>query len=178
MDERERFAAGEQGASGALPNYAVTPDGQRFLMIKDNVPAQAPTVMQAMVIAGNELQDLLYGPDGHPDPLGAPDEDCSSTVNYVLYRSGIRPLAEILRENPLAQDYVGWGDPGPGRWVSIYSTTAPTDHVFIVIAGLRLDTSFNGTDVGPNRDESGPRWRILAHVPTWAHWSVRHPPGL
>ncbi len=73
------------------------------------VPAQVPEVVQAMVIAGNELQDLPYGPDGHPDPLGAPDEDCSSTVNYVLYRSGIRPLSEILRENPLAQDYVGWG---------------------------------------------------------------------
>jgi hypothetical protein len=142
------------------------------------VPAQAPPVVQAMVIAGNELQDLPYGPDGHPDPRGAPDEDCSSTVNYVLYRSGVRSIAEIVRENPLAQDYVDWGAPGPGRWVTIYATTAPTDHVFIVIAGLRLDTSHNGTDMGPNRDEGGPRWRILDHIPTWAHWSVRHPPGL
>ncbi len=141
------------------------------------VPAQAPVVVQAMVIAGNELQDLPYGPDGHPDPLGAPDEDCSSTVNYVLYRSGIRPLSEILRENPLAQDYVDWGDPGPGHWVTIYATTKPTDHVFIVIAGLRLDTSYNGTDAGPNRNESGPRWRILDYIPRWAHWSARHPPG-
>jgi hypothetical protein len=48
----------------------------------------------------------------------------------------------------------------------------------IVIAGLRLDTSHNGTDVGPNRAEDGPRWRILDHIPTWARWSVRHPPGL
>jgi Transglycosylase SLT domain len=142
------------------------------------VPAQAPTVVQAMVIAGNELQDLPYGTAGHPDPRGAENEDCSSTVNYVLYRSGVRPIAEILRENPLAQDYMNWGDPGPGRWVTIYATTDPTDHVFIVIAGLRLDTSHNGTDVGPNRAEDGPRWRILEHIPTWAHWSVRHPPGL
>jgi hypothetical protein len=142
------------------------------------IPTGAPPVVQAMLMAGNELQDLPYGPTGHPDPLGATSEDCSSTVNYVLYRSGIRPLAEILRENPLAQDYVDWGDPGPGRWVTIYATTEPTDHVFMVIAGLRLDTSYNGTDVGPNRDESGPRWRILSYIPTWAHWSVRHPPGL
>ncbi len=142
------------------------------------VPSQAPATVQAMVIAGNELQDLPYGPDGHPNPLGASDEDCSSTVNYVLYRSGVRPIAEILRENPLAQDYVDWGEPGPGRWVTIYATTTPTDHVFIVIAGLRLDTSHDGTDIGPNRDEDGPRWRILDHIPTWAHWSVRHPPGL
>lgn len=142
------------------------------------VPAQAPTVVQAMVIAGNELQNLSYGPAGHPDPRGAENEDCSSTVNYVLYRSGVRPIDEIVRKNPLAQDYTNWGDSGPGRWVTIYATTAPTDHVFIVIAGLRLDTSHNGTDVGPNRDEDGPRWRVLDHIPTWAHWSVRHPPEL
>jgi hypothetical protein len=142
------------------------------------IPADVPPAVQAMVIAGNELQDLPYGPTGHPDPLGATSEDCSSTVNYVLYRAGVRPLAEIVRENPLAQDYMTWGLPGPGRWVTIYAATAPTDHVFIVIAGLRLDTSHDGTDVGPNRDQSGPRWRILGHIPTWAHWSVRHPPGL
>jgi hypothetical protein len=141
-------------------------------------PAGAPAVVQAMVVAGNELQELPYGTSGHPDPRGASNEDCSSTVNYVLYRSGVRPIEEIVRENPLAQDYVGWGLPGPGRWVSIYATTSPSDHVFMVIAGLRLDTSHNGTDVGPNRDQDGPRWRILDHIPTWAHWSVRHPPGL
>jgi hypothetical protein len=142
------------------------------------VPAGVPPVVQAMVIAGNELQELPYGASGHPDPRGADSEDCSSTVNYALYRSGVRPISEILRDNPLAQDYLSWGDPGPGIWVTIYSTTAPTDHVFVVIAGLRLDTSHNGTDTGPNRNEDGPRWRILDHIPTWARWSVRHPPGL
>ncbi len=142
------------------------------------IPAAAPPAVQAMVVAANELQTLPYGPGGHPDPRGAPEEDCSSTVNYILYRAGIRPIAEILRENPLAQDYVRWGAPGPGRWVTIYATTTPTAHVFALIAGLRIDTSHNGTDVGPNRFEDGPRWRILDHIPTWAHWSVRHPPGL
>jgi hypothetical protein len=142
------------------------------------VPAGAPPVVRAMVIAGNELQDLPYGSGGHPDPRGADSEDCSSTVNYVLYRSGVRPISEILRDNPLAQDYLGWGEPGPGRWVTIYATAAPTDHVFVVIAGLRLDTSHRGTDTGPNRAEDGPRWRVFDRIPGWAHWSVRHPPGL
>jgi hypothetical protein len=142
------------------------------------IPAEVPASVQAMLIAGNELQDLPYGPGGHPNPLGASEEDCSSTVNYVLYRSGVRPLSEILGDNPLAQDYVSWGEPGPGRWVTIYASAGPEPHVFMTIAGLRLDTSHNGTDVGPNRFENGPRWRILDHIPTWAHWSVRHPPGL
>jgi hypothetical protein len=142
------------------------------------VPEAAPPAVQAMIVAGNELQDLPYGPSGHPDPLGAASEDCSSSVNYVLYRAGMRPLAEIVQKNPLAQDYVRWGAPGPGRWVSIYATDAPTPHVFIVIAGLRLDTVGGATDEGPNRLQGGPRWRLLPHIPTWARWSVRHPPGL
>jgi hypothetical protein len=161
-----RFVAGAQ---------AMLEPGDGHLAL---VPASAPAVVQAMVVAGNELQELAYGPGGHPDPRGALEEDCSSTVNYVLYRSGVRSIREIVRDNPLAQDYVHWGLHGPGRWVTVYATTTPTDHVFIVIAGLRLDTSHDGTDVGPNRNEDGPRWRILDHIPTWAHWSVRHPLGL
>ena len=131
-----------------------------------------------MVVAGNELQNLPYGPAAIPTPRSGVDEDCSSTVNYVLYRAGVRSIAEIVARNPLAQDYVHWGLPGAGRWVTIYSTTSPSDHTFIVIARLRLDTSHDGTDVGPNRFEDGPRWRILDRIPTWAHWSVRHPRGL
>jgi len=161
-----RFVAGER----AVLNPG---DGHEGL-----IPEGVPAAVQAMVVAGNELQELPYGPGGHPDPRGATEEDCSSTVNYVLYRSGVRPISEILRDNPLAQSYPSWGEPGPGRWVTIYATAEGSDHVFIVIAGLRLDTSHNGTDVGPNRNEDGPRWRILDHIPTWAHWSVRHPPGL
>src|SRR6202044_2022907 len=89
-----RFVAGEQ---------AELAPGDGHLAL---VPAGVPPSVQAMVVAGNELQELPYGPGGHPDPLGALDEDCSSTVNYVLYRSGVRPLAQIVRQNPLAQDYV------------------------------------------------------------------------
>ncbi len=176
-----------EGADGALQGNSATPvrfaAGERALLAPGDghlalVPAGVPAKVQAMVVAGNELQSLPYGPSGHPDPRGASEEDCSSTVDYVLYRSGVRGIAELVRDNPLAQDYVTWGAPGPGRWVTIYATVSPTPHVFMTIAGLRLDTSHNGTDVGPNRSEDGPRWRILDHIPTWARWSVRHPPGL
>ncbi len=178
---------GGAGGSGRVSGESPTPiefiPGERTELDPTDghlawIPEGVPTTVQAMIVAGNELQELPYGPDGHADPRGALDEDCSSTVNYVLYRSGVRPIEEIVKDNPLAQDYVNWGDPGPGRWVTIYATDVPTPHVFIVIAGLRLDTSHNGTDEGPNKNENGPRWRILDHIPTWANWSVRHPPGL
>ncbi len=178
---------GEDGSLAAIQARSPTPvygvAGTRAVLDPEDghlafVPLGVPPVVQAMVVAGNELQGLPYGSDGHPDPRGAPDEDCSSSLSYMLFRAGVRPIAEIVRDNPLAQDYVHWGLPGPGRWVTIYATDAPTPHVFVVVAGLRLDTSHDGTDAGPNRDQDGPRWRILDHIPTWAHWSVRHPPGL
>jgi Transglycosylase SLT domain len=187
VEEAGERGEGIEGADLGLEGRSPTPvrfiAGERAELAPGDghlalVPAGVPAAVQAMVVAGNELQDLPYGPSGHPDPLGAAEEDCSSTVNYVLYRAGVRPLAEIVKDNPLAQDYVDWGAPGPGRWVTIYATASPVAHVFIIIAGLRLDTSHNGTDVGPNRYEDGPRWRILDHIPTWARWSVRHPPGL
>jgi hypothetical protein len=46
--------------------------------------------------------------------------------------------------------------------------------MFLVVAGLRFDTA--RYDTGPNRHESGPRWRLGAR-PT-AGFVVRHPPGL
>jgi len=186
----ERPAAGGEGEAGLqrLAERTTTPvafvEGERARLAGGDrhvalIPAGVPLAVQAMIVAGNELQALPYGPAGHPDPRRATEEDCSSSVNYVLYRAGIRPISEIVKDNPLAQDYVGWGAPGPGRWVSVYATASPVAHVFIVIAGLRLDTSrHNGTDVGPNSGEDGPRWRIFDRIPTWSHWSVRHPPGL
>jgi hypothetical protein len=179
----EGSLAGSDALQARTPTRVLFVAGSRAQLLPGDghlalVPAQAPALVQAMIVAGNELQDLRYGPGGHPDPLGVPEEDCSSSVNYMLYRSGLRPLAELLRDNPIAQSYVGWGAPGPGQWVSIYAADRPTPHVFIVVAGLRLDTSHAGTDVGPNSGEDGPRWRLLKHVPDWAHWSVRHPPGL
>jgi hypothetical protein len=175
------------GADTTLAGETGTPvlfiSGQRAILDRGDghlalVPVGVPAVVQAMLVAGNELQDLAYGPAGHPDPRGKPQEDCSSAVNYVLYRASVRPISEIVKENPLAQDYLSWGEAGPGRWVSVYATRSPTAHVFIVVAGLRLDTAHHGTDTGPNRGEDGPRWRILDGIPAWAHWTVRHPPGL
>ncbi len=187
--EPEPVQGSESAEAGSLGSSFTSPTPIRFiegaaarLDPQDGhlalIPARAPAVIQAMLVAGNELQELPYGPDGHPDPRNSTQEDCSSTINYVLYRSGVRPISEILRDNPLAQDYVRWGAPGPGRWITIYATRSPTPHVFAVIAGLRLDTSYDGTDEGPNRFQSGPRWRIFGRIPTWAHWAVRHPPGL
>ena len=167
----------QRALSGRSPRRAILEralplgaPGERELEVAD-----ASADVELRVMTRFELRSLAKAADA----LSADQRlVLASQIGVQMYRAGVRPIQEITRDNPLAQDYVGWGLPGPGRWVTIYATTEPTDHVFIVIAGLRLDTSHNGTDVGPNRDEDGPRWRILDHIPTWANWSVRHPPGL
>ena len=100
---------------------------------------RALDLAEEVAIVACAKRDLLLRVHRHrlrPEDL----EDCYSqaTLELVasarsggvfanLYRAGVRPIAEIVTDNPLAQDYVRWGLPGPGRWVTLYSTTSPSD---------------------------------------------------
>jgi hypothetical protein len=136
---------------------------------------EAPKAVKEMVAAGNRISGTayLYG-GGHGVPLSEiqPAYDCSSAVSYLLYSAG-------LLKGEYAQDstqLASYGDPGPGRYVSIYANAA---HAFIFVAGLRFDTVEDPAyDEGPNAGKPGPRWRVYPGVPDWASWTVRHPPGL
>jgi hypothetical protein len=133
----------------------------------------APAMVKAMVAAGNRLygKPYIWG-GGHGPSLDTlqPGYDCSSAVSYVLRAGGaLGPSALVSGE--LAH----WGLPGPGRYVTVYANDG---HAFMYVAGLRFDTSYHGTDTGPNAGQPGPRWRVYPTVPAWAAWSVRHPPGL
>ena len=86
--------------------------------------------------------------------------DCSGAVSYVLNGAGM--LTSPLPSGPL----MGWGLPGKGFWISIYSNPS---HVYMVVAGLRFDTSAVGEKV---RQGSGPRWRRTKRKQTG--YVVRH----
>ncbi len=85
--------------------------------------------------------------------------DCSGAVSFALAGGGF--LAEPLTSG----QFVSWGAPGEGRWITIYASPS---HVYAVIAGLRWDT------VGDARG-SGPRWHVAGVPP--AGFVARHPPG-
>jgi hypothetical protein len=61
---------------------------------------------------------------------------------------------------------MGWGEPGRGRWLTVYANPG---HTYAVIAGLRWDTA--GLAQG-----EGPRWHPAADYPDG--YAVRHIPGL
>jgi hypothetical protein len=170
--EGESQCAGEPAAEGPLPLTA----GESAQILPNGLataPKNAPAAVQAMVAAGNRLYgtSYLYG-GAHGTPLSElqPAYDCSSAVSFVLHAGGV--FGEEAEDSTELESY---GQPGPGKYVSVYANSG---HAFMYVAGLRFDTSFEGTDTGPNHGKSGPRWRVFDHVPNWAPWVVRHPPGL
>ena len=60
--------------------------------------------------------------------------------------------------------FMRWGERGRGKWITVYTNPG---HAYVVIAGLRFDTS------GPG--ESGPRWRAAAR--SSRGYKLRHPEG-
>ena len=64
---------------------------------------------------------------------------------------------------------MGWGEAGKGAWISVF---AHKSHAYMVVAGLRFDTSAVGESY---RRGSGPRWRATKRKPTG--YTVRHPLG-
>ena len=66
-----------------------------------------------------------------------------------------------------------WGRRGKGRWITVYTHSG---HAYVVIAGLRLDTSGGDRQSAEDRQGgSGPRWRKYRRKPTG--FTARHPAG-
>ena len=59
---------------------------------------------------------------------------------------------------------MSWGEPDAGRWITVYSNK---DHAFMVVAGLRFDTSGRGD-----------RLALAADGPLQRGFVARHPAGL
>lgn len=123
-------------------------------------PKDAPEAVKKAIEAGNRLigKPYIYG-GGHRriEDVGY---DCSGTASYVLHHAG-------LLDAPIASDeFRSFGKAGPGKWITLY---ARRGHVFTVIAGLRLDTGYNGQGEGPQwSDRSRPTKGAV----------MRHPDGL
>jgi hypothetical protein len=155
---------GERGNGGAAAGQAppsadgaqmhASPDG-RTAIAPDNAP---PEVKQA-VAAANRITDKPYRYGGGHGNFEDSGYDCSGAVSYALHGAG-------LLDSPLdSSGLMSWGEPGKGEWITVY---AHSSHAFVVIAGLRFDTSGAG--------EEGPRWRQEAR--SGSGYTIRHPQGL
>jgi cell wall-associated NlpC family hydrolase len=126
-------------------------------------PTDAPAEVQQAIWAANRIIGLpyVYG-GGHNAQFRSRGYDCSGTVSYALH--GGRLLSAPLDSG----SFMHWGQAGQGAWMTIWTNPG---HAFLIVAGIRLDTSSAGDPSGKH----GPRWRPMARVTKGFH--ARHPVG-
>lgn len=125
-------------------------------------PPSAPPAVKKMIAAANHIRNRPYEWGGGHRSFNSRGYDCSGAVSYVLHAGG-------LLDYPLTSGgFMTYGRGGASPWVRIY---ANREHVFMVIAGLRFDTSYI-TD----GDRSGPGWS--AEMRPTGGFRLRHPVGL
>jgi hypothetical protein len=139
------------------------PPGGKYATIRANgrtayAPKNAPPAVKRMFRAANSITKKPYIWGGGHVRWFDRGYDCSGATSFVLRAGGF--VSWPMVSGTLAN----WGARGPGRWVRVY---ANSEHVFMVIAGLRFDT----TPWYPG--EKGPRWR--ATVRSTKGFSLRHP---
>jgi hypothetical protein len=122
-------------------------------------PESAPEEVKLAIEAANRIVGKPYRYGGGHQRWEDSGYDCSGAMSYALHG------ADLL-DKPLASgDFMSWGEPRKGSWITIY---AHGGHGFLVIAGLRFDTGFNNAG-------KGPRWSERMR-PTDGY-TVRHPTG-
>jgi hypothetical protein len=127
-------------------------------------PPGAPPLVKRVIAAANHINGRPYVWGGGHRSFISKGYDCSGAVSYALHAAGL--LDNTMVSGQLAY----WGEPGVGKWITVY---ANNEHVFMVVAGLRFDTRDDWPGV------SGPRWKMAAPDPRiLPRFTARHPSGL
>jgi len=147
----------ELAQSGISPNPNVatlTPAGLAV------APIGAPPAVQEIINAGNQIARLQYLWGGGHGAFEDYAYDCSGSVSFVL------AAAHLLNTTEVSGQFMSYGDPGPGKWVTIFASNG---HVYMYVAGLRFDTVALA--------EYGSRWTNHS-ADDGGSFVARHPPGL
>jgi peptidoglycan hydrolase-like protein with peptidoglycan-binding domain len=151
---------------GADPTVASKPAplaaGDRAQIGSDGLaiaPQNAPEAVKQIIAAGNAIAKKPYRYGGGHGRWNDSGYDCSGSVSYALHGAG------LLNTQLTSGDFERWGAAGAGQWVTIYANSG---HVYMLVAGLRFDTSGLSSD--------GSRWHTSSR--SASGYVVRHPNGL
>jgi cell wall-associated NlpC family hydrolase len=120
-------------------------------------PANAPWQVRRIIRAANRIARTPYVFGGGHGSFFSRGYDCSGSVSFALHG------AHLLSKPMTSGSLTGYGHRGRGKWVTIY---AHGGHTYMVVAGLRFDTS------------SGGRSRWTKHTRSRRGFVARHPSGL
>ncbi len=127
------------------------------------IPRAAPKRVRSLIAQHNRIVGKRYKWGGGHAKLVDSGYDCSGAVGYGLIKGG------LLRAPIVSGAFARWGAAGAGRWITVYSHRS---HVYVEVAGLRLDTS----SIGDRSRRSGVRWR--PGIGQRRGFKRRHPVGL
>jgi len=157
LQDREQKLQNQVSPGAAPPGGATATIGSDGRAI---APADAPLAVKAAIEAANRIEDAPYLWGGGHGSFEAAGYDCSGAISYALHGAG-------LLDTPLdSTGFTAWGEPGAGNWITVYANSG---HAFVVIAGLRWDTSGDASGTGPS-------W--YTEMRSSAGYVVRHAPGL
>ncbi len=151
-------ASGGVGPEGTQSSSDATVPGSEAKLVKGRAipPEDAPKRVVRVIEAANKIRNKPYKYGGGHGGWKDSGYDCSGAVSYALH--GGRLLDAPLDSSGLAR----WGTKGKGNWISVYGASS---HAYMVVAGLRFDTSMTKGD--------GPSWsRKLRSTPE--NYKVRH----
>jgi peptidoglycan hydrolase-like protein with peptidoglycan-binding domain len=161
IDLLRSLVAGEDSGTTASTPAELAP-GDKATVGADGLalaPANAPDAVKQIIAAGNAIAKKPYIYGGGHGKWEDRGYDCSGSVSYALH-------AANLLDSPLPSgDFMSWGEKGPGQWVTIYANGG---HMYMIVAGLRFDTS--------GRQQDGTRWHTSSR--SSSGYTVVHPPGL
>ncbi len=155
-------AAPTGGFSAEAPPPAPAPPGETARVNADGSatpPAGAPPAIVALFEAANRIATTPYRYGGGHGDFEDDAYDCSGSVSYALHAAG------LLDRTMTSGELESWGAAGPGAWITVY---AHKSHVYMVVAGLRFDTS--------GLRAAGSRWQTAMRGSDG--FVVRHPEGL
>jgi cell wall-associated NlpC family hydrolase len=157
---------GGQAAGQPDPALTQTVPGNVAVILPDGLaaaPLGAPLAVRNAIFAANAIVGLPYIYGGGHASFTSSGYDCSGTVSYALHGAG------LIKTPMNSSDFMSWGQSGLGQWITIYTNPS---HVYMNIAGIRLDTSRAGDPSGL----PGPEWRPV--LTSNAHFHRRYVPGL
>jgi cell wall-associated NlpC family hydrolase len=158
-DDSERSLEGDPADTGGagyvhVSKATLNDDGTA------TAPADAPEEVKDIIAAGNKIYNKPYKYGGGHGKWKDSGYDCSGSVSYALHGAG------LLKHALDSTGFESWASAGLGSWVTVYANSG---HAYMVVAGLRFDTSGASS-------RGGSRWTDEER--SSSGYVARHPAGL